>query len=153
MDAGVLAPGSVKPGEVLGFAFPEVWNTSSEPVTLVSLEVAHVPRGIQVLKYRFLSSRDTEGFLLGSFPADGDDAEAYDFYRGYTRPRIPAKSHSRYYGVVYVKVLELNAPDLTGCQVTYQLGTRTYTQSTHCDFRPRPVRPPRPAPVPPSQSR
>lgn len=153
MAAGVLAPGSVKPGEVLGFAFPKIRNTASHPVTLVSLKVTHVPQGVRVLKYRFLSNRDTNGFMLGSFPANGHGAEAYDFYRDYKHPRIPAKSRSHFYGVVYVKALKVNAPDLTGCQVTYRMLTQTYTQSMRCDFRPRPVQPPQPTPSAHDQGR
>ena len=142
MAEGVLAPGSVRSGEVLGYAFPEIRNQSDHPVKLMSFKILGVPRGVKVVKYRFLSSRDTGGFLLGSFPADADNAEGYDYYKGYSNPIVPPKSKTFYYGVVYLKVLEQDASDVTKCQVRYQLEARPYIQDVPCDFRPRPVKPP-----------
>lgn len=134
-SGNVLAPGVVDPGDVLGFPFPMMRNTSNSPVHVLRFRLEVVPQGAQVLRYRVLSAKDTHGVLLGSFPPSSSGRDGYDSYRGYPPPTIAAHSASNLYAVVYIKVSGPLATDATGCQVTYRTGGKTLTQTGQCDFR------------------
>ena len=133
-EGSVLAPGHVKAGEVLGYAFPQIGNKADSPMTLKSIELTHVPDGAEVVKYRFLSAKDVGSVLLGSFPVDQHSNEGYDRYPGYNDPVVPANSESDYYGVVYLRVPGPLAGHASGCVVHYAVAGASYSQTGDCDF-------------------
>lgn len=136
----VLAPGRVVPGEVLGFAFPSMRNRSDLPVTITGFNLAHVPEGATVVRYRVLSSKDTHRFLLGSFPVQQTGRAGYDTYRGYPFPVIPPHHRTHRYGVVYLRVSGQLEGHASGCEVNYTVGEEHHTLSAACDFQLEPER-------------
>jgi hypothetical protein len=133
--SSVLAPNHVSPGEVLGFAFPAMRNTSDQTITITGFKLTNVPEGATVERYRVLASTDTDGYLLGSFPVQQRNRDGYDTYPGYPPPVIQPHRRSRFYGVVYLKVVGPLDQHANGCQVSYTVNEEPHTQTAPCDFQ------------------
>ena len=129
------------PNEVLGFPLPELQNTSSNPITIESFDIAHVPQGVTVEKFKLLSVKDTHGVLLGSFPATDGGRYGYAGYPDYLpeHPVIPAGKISIYYPVVYLKVTAQTSAMPSGCVYVYSVAGQEKKQTAECSFHLEPA--------------
>lgn len=132
--AGEIGPDVDLTNQVLGFAFPLMKNTSRDPVHLKGVELMNVPDGVEIVKYRILALKDTNGELLGSFPVSGKGN--YDSYPDYPidEVAIEPKSEGRYYAVVYLRVLRHVVGHASGCKVVLEQNGETFDQTGSCDF-------------------
>lgn len=138
---GMAAPGAAllkaNIGHTVGYAFPEMRNTSSQSLRVESFKLLNVPAGVRVIDYKLLSLRETDGLLLMSWPVDPLGKDGYENYKDYTQdhPVIPPHGASAYYAVVYLKLIHGTSLFASGCEVTYRAGDRLLHQTGPCQFR------------------
>jgi hypothetical protein len=135
--------GGAHPGEIVGFAMPQMRNTSERSLQIIGFRLDQVPSGITVVGFRLLSVNDTNGVQLGSFPVDHrcDDRSGagYDCYPDYLpqHPEIKPGHVSDLYPVVYIKVLgppSDHAYQASGCEYLYTVQGVQHQQQAPCYF-------------------
>jgi hypothetical protein len=125
----------VHKGREYGFAFPILVNISTSPLSLTGFRLTSVPPGVDVVGYRLLSSRDTNGYAFNSYigAKRQDDYSKYPDYLP-KHPTLAPRSQSSYYGVVIVKVVGRVRRHLSGCAVSYSQRGKAYQQQLRCAF-------------------
>lgn len=129
-----LFPAKFHPGEVLGFAMPQMKNVASVPITIQSFRLTHVPRGATVETFKLLSARDTDGVLLGSFPANAGGRDGYGDYTDYLpqHPKIRPNRVSLYYPVLFIRVNTPSNEIASGCVYEYRIGGAQREETAPC---------------------
>lgn len=135
-EAGPQAVGriwmtKVHRGDDILLALPLFENGSSDPLSIKSVRVLHVPRGIEVIDYRTLSIEQTDGVLLTwnrRTPVDGDPDWLSESRPGVPAIEVPPRSTGDDYVLVHIQVRAQPTDDMTGVEVVYRRNGHDHTQ-------------------------
>ncbi|MFE9767166.1 hypothetical protein ACFYPC_22025 [Streptomyces sp. NPDC005808] len=121
-------------GQEYWVSLPETTNVSSSPLTILNAEITHVPKGLEVLEYKAVSEKDTDGHAMGVGLAGEGGTGEMDHARDHAGRPIAVKPNSAA-DIYYLARVKVTAPvrgDLTGCRYRYRQGTVEYRQDLRC---------------------
>lgn len=120
-------------GQEYWVSLPQPANSSSRPLTVLSGELAPVPKGIRILEYRVFSGKDTEGHPLG-VALFGEYEGQFERARNYAGHPMVVRPHhaSVMYYMARIKVTGPIHGTLATCRFRYRQGSDTYRQDLDC---------------------
>jgi hypothetical protein len=135
--SGILGFSNGVVGQTYRWAFPLLSNTGTSPVTVTSFAMDKVPAIFQVIGYPLYSQPEVGDYIVDF--ADSDHPGMPDLLHKPNHANEPITTapgqQSPMYAMVAAKLLTNRTDPLTGCLVTYRLGTRTYRQRFDCQFQ------------------
>ena len=133
---GVMGVSDSTVGNIEGFAFPLLTNSSRNPVVVTGFTVTGIPGGVRVIGYPVYSESDTTQYRMayGFKPKDSDfDLSKYPDYAGKKFTIAPGKQSNRY-AMVKIEVTGPVKHHITGCVVHYTQSGQEFSQTVPCEF-------------------
>ncbi|MFJ6837298.1 hypothetical protein [Streptomyces sp. NPDC091209] len=123
---------SLRTGKEYWVSLPQAWNVSGEPVTVLKARFVSLPKGLELIGYKVVSTEDTDGFGMGSMltgsPAD-DITGLPERPNAFT---VKARRPADWYHVARIRVSGPVTGDTSRCRFWYRQGSVTYRQDLRC---------------------
>jgi len=127
----------VKVGDVYGFSFPLLTNSSKKPVSVTGFAITAMPSGVKELGYPVYSEKDTVQYRLDYqfSPVQKSDLNLakYPDYSGKPFTIEPGAQSDRY-AMVKVEVTGPVSGHITGCEIEYTQTGKSFHQPVPCEF-------------------
>lgn len=111
---------------------PQATNASGEPVTITKAQFVSLPKGLELIGYKVVSTKDTDGYGIGvlEVKSPGDDVTGLPE----RTDTFTVKSHkpADWYHMVRFKVTGPVTDDTSLCRFWYQQGAVKYRQDLRC---------------------
>ncbi|MFD6294330.1 hypothetical protein ACFWFU_05935 [Streptomyces sp. NPDC060235] len=124
---------SLRIGQEYWVSLPQVTNSSNNPVTVTKAQFVSLPYGLELIGYKALSVKDSDGYGLGVTPTKGGDEDLTGLPDHAGEPfTVKAHQPADVYYAARVKVTGPVSDDTSQCRFWYHQKSAAYRQDLRC---------------------
>ncbi|WP_415940025.1 hypothetical protein [Streptomyces sp. 039-1] len=119
-------------GKEYWLSLPQAHNIGGEQVTILKARFVSLPKGLKLIGYKVVSTKDTDGYGMGTVLANSPDDEFTGGPKYSEKITVKAHGTAERYHVARFRVTGPITGDTSLCRFWYQKKTATYRQDLRC---------------------